>query len=125
MRSIFSHPSHAALEFSPQERAERLSTVGSEQQRQALLFLSCYAPAVFDTVLNAVEPREEDEDPEAGEDAAPFCTVCGERVGIFLRLGLDWCHYRGEEPGGPFEIFDPGHDPAVTWHTTADYAAVS
>jgi hypothetical protein len=125
MRSIFSHPGHAALEFSPQERVERLGTVGPEQQRQALLFLSGYAPAAFDTVLDAVEPCDENDAPGTGEDAEPFCAVCAERVGIFLLLGLDWRHYRGEEPGGPFEIFDPGHEPTVIWRSATDMAAVA
>jgi hypothetical protein len=125
MRSIFSHPGRAALEFSPQERVERLGAVSPEQTRQALLFLSGYAPAVFDAALDAVEPCEEDDDPDAGEDAEPFCAVCAERVGIFLRVGLDWQHYRGEDPGGPFEIFDPGHEPVVTWRPATDLAAVS
>ena len=125
MHTIFSRPGHVALEFSPQERVERLRAVSPEQTRQALLFLSGYAPAVFDAALDAVEPCEEDDDPDAGEDAEPFCAVCAERVGIFLRVGLDWRHYRGEDPGGPFEIFDPGHDPVVTWCPATDLAAVS
>jgi hypothetical protein len=125
MHTIFSRPGHVALEFSPQERGERLRAVSPEQTRQALLFLSGYAPAVFDAALDAVEPCEEDDDPDAGEDAEPFCAVCAERVGIFLRVGLDWRHYRGEDPGGPFEIFDPGHEPAVTWRPATDLAAVS
>jgi hypothetical protein len=100
MQSIFGHPGHAALEFSPQERVERLGAVNPEQTRQALLFLSGYAPAVFDAALDAVEPCEENDDPDAGKDAESFCAVCAERVGIFLRVGLDWRHYR--EPGGPF-----------------------
>jgi hypothetical protein len=123
MRSIFSQPGNAALEFSPQERVERLGAVSPRQQTQALLFLSGYAPAVFDAVLDAVEPCDENDNPDAGQDAEPFCAACAERVGIFLRHGLDWRHYRGEEPGGPFEIFDPGHEPAVTWRPAVGIAA--
>jgi hypothetical protein len=125
MRSIFRHPDHATLEFSPQERTERLGTVRPEQQRQALLFLSGYAPAVFDAILDAVGPGDETADADADENAAPFCAVCGERVGIFLHLSPDWRHYRGEEPGGPFETFAPGHEPVVTWHTAANMATAS
>jgi hypothetical protein len=124
MRSIFSHPGHASLEFSPQERVERLRAASPEQQAQALLFLSGYAPAVFDAVLDAVEPGDENDDPDAGEESEPFCAACGERIGIFLRLGLDWWHYRGEEPGGPFETFDPGHEPVVTWRPATSIPAV-
>jgi hypothetical protein len=123
MRSIFRHPGHAVLEFSPQERTERLAATTPRQRTEALLFLSGYAPAVFDAVLDAVEPFDETAD--ALEDAEPSCAVCGERVGIFLLLGLDWRHYRGQEPGGPFELFDPGHEPVVTWHLAAGTAAAS
>jgi hypothetical protein len=124
VRSIFSHPGHVSLEFSPQERVERLCAASPEQQAQALLFLSGYAPAVFDAVLDAVEPCDEDADPDAGEESEPFRGACAERIGIFLRLGLGWRHYRGEEPGGPFEIFDPGHEPVVTWRPATSIPAV-
>jgi hypothetical protein len=112
MRTIFRHPGRATLEFSPQERAERLAATTPRQRTEALLFLSGYAPATLDTILDAVEPFDETADPGAGDDAQPACAECGEPVGIFLLLGLDWRHYRGQEPGGPFEIYDPGHDPS-------------
>jgi hypothetical protein len=124
MRSIFSHPGRASLEFSPQERVERVRTVDPEQQAQALLFLSGYAPTVFDAVLDAVEPIDENDDPFAGEESEPFCAACTEPIGIFLRLGLEWRHYSCDEPGGPFEIFDPGHEPVVTWRPVASISAV-
>jgi hypothetical protein len=124
MRSIFGHPGHTSLEFSPQERVERVRAASSEQQAQALLFLSGYAPAVFDAALDAVEPIDENDDPDAGEESEPFCAACGEHIGIFLRLGLEWRHYCGGEPGGPFEIFDPGHEPVVTWRPVTSIPAV-
>jgi hypothetical protein len=123
MRSIFSHPGHASLEFSPQERVEHVRSAGPEQQAQALLFLSGYAPAVFDAALDAVEPVDENDDPDAGEESEPFCAACAERIGIFLRLGLEWRHYRDDEPGGPFKVFDPGHEPVVTWRPVTSIAA--
>jgi hypothetical protein len=125
MRSIFSHPGHAALVFSPQERVERVRAASPEQQAQALVFLSGYAPAVFDAALDAVEPIDEDDDPDAGEESEPFCAACADRIGIFLRLGLEWRHYSGREPGGPFEIFDPGHEPVVAWRAITSIPAVS
>jgi hypothetical protein len=124
MRSIFSHPGHASLEFSPQERVERVRAACPEQQAQALLFLSGYAPAVFDAALDAAEPIDENDDPDAGEESEPFCAACAARIGIFLRLGLEWRHYSGDEPGGPFEIFDPGHEPVVTWRPAMNSPAV-
>jgi hypothetical protein len=125
MRSIFRHPGHVVLEFSPQEQTERLAATTPRQRTEALLFLSGYAPAVLDAVLDAVEPFDETADADADEDTEPSCAVCGDRVGIFLILGLDWRHYRGQEPGGPFEIFDPGHEPVVTWRLAAETAAAS
>jgi hypothetical protein len=125
MRSIFRHPGRAVLEFSTQERTERLAATTPRQRTEALLFLSGYAPDILDTALDAVEPFDETADPDAGEDSEPSCSVCGERVGIFLLLGLDWRHYRGQDPGGPYEIFDPGHEPVVTWRPAADMAAAS
>jgi hypothetical protein len=123
MRTIFRHPGRATLEFSPQERAERLAATTPRQRTEALLFLSGYAPATLDVVLDAVEPFDETADPEAGDDTRPACAECGESIGIFLLLGLDWRHYRGQEPGGPFEIYDPGHDPVLTWQPAVGLAA--
>jgi hypothetical protein len=125
MRTIFRHPGRATLEFSPQERAEQLAATTPRQRTEALLFLSGYAPAALDAALDAVEPFDETADPEANEDTQPTCAVCGEPVGIFLLLGLDWRHYRGQDPGGPFEIYDPGHDPVLTWQPAAGLAAAS
>lgn len=125
MTSIFGHPGQAAHDFSLQARVERLHAASLEQQTQALLFLSGYAPATFDTVLDAAEHLDENDAPDVGNESEPFCATCTERVGIFLRLGLDWRHYRGEEPGGPFEIFDPGHEPVVTWRPATDVPRVT
>ena len=46
-------------------------------------------------------------------------------LGIFQRTGPYWMHYRGEQPGGPFQIVDPGHDPVVTWRPAPEVAVVS
>jgi hypothetical protein len=69
---------------------------------------------VFDAVLDSIEVPDGD-DSGTEEEAEPCCGFCGERIGIFQRSGPYWMHYRGEEPGGPFQIIDPGHDPVVTW----------
>src|SRR5580693_6473133 len=71
MRTIFRHPGRATLEFSPQERAERLAAATPRQRTEALLFLSGYAPATLDTILDAVEPLDETADPDAADDAHP------------------------------------------------------
>jgi hypothetical protein len=125
MRTIFRHPGRATLEFSPQERAERLAAATPRQRTEALLFLSGYAPATLDVALDAVEPFDETADPDADKDTQPACAECGQPVAIFLLLGLDWHHYRGQEPGGLFEIYDPGHDPVLTRQPAAVLAVAS
>lgn len=73
------------------------------------------------------EPCPEDDD-LYGREPEPVCGICGEKIGIFLRLGLDWRHYRETRDAvlasgqdrldgtgiGQIELFDPGHAPVVT-----------
>jgi hypothetical protein len=125
VRSIFHHPSSTTPEFSVGEQVERielLATISAQQQAEALRFLSGYAPAVFDAILDAADPYE---DGEAGEEYEPFCAFCGEGAGIFTWFGPDWTHYRSEEPHGPFVIVDPGHDPVLTWRPAARFPIAS
>lgn len=76
------------------------------QRTEALLILAAYAPAVFDTVLGAVEPFDETADPRrrCGCRTAQYA---GSASGSSRRPAQDWRHYRGEDPGGPFEIVTP------------------
>ena len=122
MKPIVTDPAAAVTGFDVDVQINRLATATARQQREALLFLSGYAPAVFDAVLASIEPRGEDED-GVGEEPEPFCGFCGERVGIFQRSGSYWMHYRGEQPGGPFQIVDSGHDPVVTWRAATGLSA--
>jgi hypothetical protein len=46
-------------------------------------------------------------------DPAPVCGRCGGNLGVFLKFGLDWRHYRGEDLNG-IELYDPGHAPVIT-----------
>jgi hypothetical protein len=117
MESIVIHPGRTAPGFTVRERAERLAAASPERRRRALVFLSGYAPGVFDVVLDAVEPCADEDG--AGEEPEPFCAFCGERLGIFVQAGPDWLHYRGEDPGGPFRVFEPGHDPVIIWRAAA------
>jgi hypothetical protein len=57
--------------------------------------------------------------PGPGTEAEPRCGFCGERIGVFAGTGPYWMHYRGDEPSGPFQVVDPGHDPVVTWRPAA------
>jgi hypothetical protein len=49
------------------------------------------------------------------EEPAPVCGRCGADVGIFLKFGSAWKHYREGAALGQAEIFDPGHAPEVAW----------
>jgi hypothetical protein len=56
MTTIFSPECRPAQAFSPQERAERLAGCSPERLRESMYFLSGYAPAILDAVLDASEP---------------------------------------------------------------------
>jgi hypothetical protein len=126
---------HDAQQIEAQERMERLRTFSPDQMAAGLIWLLGYDLRTFDAVLDAAEPCMEDEDP-SGSDPEPVCGICGEHIGIFLRLGLDWWHYRetresslmggqerlGGTGVGQVELFDPGHAPVVTWHLPAEAA---
>jgi len=117
-----------------EERRERVRMCLPEQWGDALLYLSGYAPEVFDAVMDTIDPCGQDADPEEDGGMVPFCEACGANVGIFLRRGPDWKHWRvvrgavpprpGAEAGrvsddwdsrGPFEVFEPGHAPLLAW----------
>jgi hypothetical protein len=127
---------HDAQQIQARERMDRLWTCSPDQMAAGLIWLLGYDQRTFDAVLDAVEPCAEDED-LFGSDPEPVCGICGEKIGIFLRLGLDWRHYRetrdsslvGDQDRlsgtgiGQIELFDPGHAPVVTWRLF-DEAAV-
>jgi hypothetical protein len=98
MKPIVTDPAPAVTGFDLDVRINRLATATARQQREALLFLSGYAPAVFVAVLDSIEAHGEDES-GASQEAEPFCGFCGEHIGVFQRTGPYWMHYRGGQPG--------------------------
>jgi hypothetical protein len=97
------------------KRLTRLAALDADRMAIALTWLAGYSPTVFDTTLDATEPCTDDT-PDPTADPEPFCAICGDDVGIFLRFGLDWRHYRGDgTTAGPIELFDPGHAPVIAW----------
>jgi hypothetical protein len=56
-----------------------------------------------------------DEADEADDGTEPYCTICGQWVGMFH--GLDgWHHYLGDPaPGGHRELYDAAHEPVIAW----------
>jgi hypothetical protein len=122
MRSIFHHPAEATPISGSDgqiERLGRLAALSVRQRNQALRFLSGFAPEVFDAVLGEVGPGRAAVE-GMRDEYEPACAFCAQRVGIFTWFGPDLMHYRGAQPGGPFELADPGHDPVLTWRPAAD-----
>jgi len=102
----------AAHRITDDDRMERIGQLTTKQLTDALLFLAGYAPPVFDAVAEAVEPCAGD----GSEDPAPFCAICGDDIGVFLKFGLDWRHYRGTDLSD-IELIEPGHQPVLAWRS--------
>lgn len=100
------------------QRLERLGGFSPEQLTEGLIWLSGYAPQAFDAMLDAVEPIVGD----GSDEPAPFCSQCGADIGIFLKFGLSWRHYRGATLG-EVELSDPGHAPVIAWRFPGDTTA--
>jgi hypothetical protein len=106
------HATPPAHQITGDDRMERIGQLTTKQLTDALLFLAGYAPSVFDAVAEAVEPCAGD----GSDDPAPFCAICGGDIGVFLKFGLDWRHYRGADLTD-LELVDPGHRPVLAWRT--------
>jgi hypothetical protein len=80
-----------------------------------LFWLAMNFPAVCDAMLDKTEFDAVD-DEFSCQEPEPFCAECGASIGIFVRYGMYWRHYRGDDAAiGQIELFDPGHDPVVAW----------
>lgn len=100
------------------QRLARLKALDPDRMAEALTWLSGYSPLVFDATLDATEPCTDDDTPDLARDPEPICAICGSDLGIFLRFGLDWRHYRGDgTTSGPIELFDPAHAPVLAWRS--------
>jgi hypothetical protein len=94
------------------DRLDRLAAIDAEHKEMALLFLSGYAPHIFDDVLDATEPIT---GYSLGDDAEPYCITCGASVGVFPTLGDGWRHYRGDGITAKAEPYDAGHPAVIGW----------
>ena len=97
------------------EFTERLRGLTRQQLLDAMTFLAfCEATGWgedgFDPAL--VPAPDNAHDPDS--DPAPVCGRCGGELGIFLKLGLDWRHYRGAGLDD-IELYEPGHPAELTW----------
>jgi len=96
-------------------RLDRVAAATCEQLKTALMVLSDVSPDAFDYAMDAAESGEEDWCAAAPE-AVPVCAICGDSVGIFVGLGLDWRHFAGDgATAGRQRVYDTGHVPVVTW----------
>lgn len=93
-------------------RMDRLSALSDQQLFSGMIWLADDDPRVFDAMLDVIEgfPTEE---PDGDGEPVPVCLICGANVGIILKFGLDWRHYKGSLDC--IEIYDPGHLPVVSW----------
>jgi hypothetical protein len=111
----------------------RLRGLTAEQLEGAMTFLAFWSPAAYAAVLDYCEatnwgagpdalagPDPEDDD-HGTTDPEPVCGRCGADIGIFVKFGLQWLHYKGTGLDD-IELYDPGHPPQVTWRTPASVA---
>ena len=114
MRSIIAEGGGA------RSRLDRVAAATCEQMKTALSVLSDVSPDAFDYAMDAAESGDENWNAAAREDA-PMCAICGDSVGIFVGLGLDWRHFAGDgSTAGQQRVYDPGHVPVVTWQLTGE-----
>ena len=122
MRSIIAEDARSALPIpaiSPHSRLDRVAAATFEQLSAALMFLSVFEPDAFDHSMDVAQ--SDDDDPGATGEAEPVCAVCGGKIGIFMERGLAWQHYVGDGlTAGEQDIYDPGHNPVVTWNIFDD-----
>jgi hypothetical protein len=121
-----------ALEENPHDEGNpyeaRLRGLSHQQLADRLKWLSWYQPGVFTAVMDYVgfcedlaadtdltNPIPVPDDVNYAETPAPVCARCGSDIGIFIKFGLDWRHYRDDAALGKAEIFDPGHAPELAW----------
>jgi hypothetical protein len=110
---------------------ERLRGLNQQQLQDAMTFVAFWSPGTFTAALDYCETTswgwfgfdpdlapDPDNDDHPEDDPAPVCAQCGANLGIFLKFGLDWRHYRGEALDD-IELYDPGHAPKLTWRAPA------
>lgn len=101
----------AGLDASARKRADLLARATTDQMEAALALLSMLDPEAFEIALTGVPSAPADND-----EPIPVCRECGGLVGIFPDQGLRWQHFRGDgTTSGAQQIYELGHDPAVTW----------
>ena len=118
MHKSVPQPRPVTHEFGDTPPEERLRGLDRQQLADRLIWLAWWAPGTFQAVMDYMEFTDKlaadgDLDRDDPDDPAPYCTICGSEVGIFIRYSLDWRHYRArrrhpaarlpprEKSGGP------------------------
>jgi hypothetical protein len=131
MRTSLPYPDAPARVSDDDPLTERLRGLSAQQLLDAMTFLTFWSPSAFTAALDYCEATDwgwsgfdpdlvpdPDTDDNPDTDPAPVCARCGADLGIFLKLGLDWRHYRGQGLDD-IELYDPGHAPHITWRSPA------
>ena len=107
------------------DRLSLLAAIDPEHKEMALMFLSGYAPDIFDAIIESTEPvpAEPVTGYTLGDDAEPYCITCGASAGVFPTLGDGWRHYRGDGVTAKAEPYDAGHPAVIGWRE-ADSSSV-
>ncbi len=120
MQPILPQPTPSQPGRAPRQpdRVSRVSLLAAEDAAAGLLWLAMNFPGICDAMLDKLQSDDID-DEYPGHEPEPFCAECGSDIGIFLRYGLDWRHYRANgTTSRQIELTDPGHDPVVAWRLT-------
>jgi hypothetical protein len=109
----------------------RLRGLSPQQLLDAMTFVAFWSPGTFTAALDYCEATgwgwsgfdpdlapDPDGDDNPDDGPAPVCARCGANLGIFLKFGLDWRHYRGEGLDD-LELYNPGHAAEITWRAPA------
>lgn len=105
----------------------RLRGLTHQQLADRLTWLAWYQPGIFTAVMDymdfsdalAADADTSSPDRRPDGEPAPVCGRCGADIGIFIKFGLDYRHYRGGAVLGQAEIFDPGHAAELAWRPPA------
>jgi hypothetical protein len=90
----------------------RLHDLTPDQIEAGLMWLAGYDPEVFSATLDAARTWDSGSGEETQIDWAPYCAICGARIGVFAAQGGDYRHYRGE--ANP-ESYEANHAPVIGW----------
>lgn len=110
------------------ERLELLGVMDPDDLRTSLAFIISQSPQMFDFALvrdsKLVERLQDRLDHQYDDDPEPYCSRCGDRIGIFIGHGDGWHHYTGEGTvENPVNLYPADHETEVAWRVGTAGAA--